>query len=199
MPRHRKRRSAAERGVFRKGLAAMAAAVLGLTGAMAVQGPAVAVTDEDPEFRLNKADLDFILRQIQISESHAAGNPLLCESPSDTSWTCVAPTVLSTTPVDGATNVAVGSNLQVFFSEAITGHGTSTVRITKVSDDTNVPLTMAFYTSNNRLLVNPFGGAADTLEAGTEYRLTLTGGPSAIRSLTGTPLATTTVTFTTAP
>ena len=110
-----------------------------------------------------------------------------------------APTVLSTTPVDGATNVAVGSNLQVFFSEAITGHGTSTVRITKVSDDTNVPLTMAFYTSNNRLLVNPFGGAADTLEAGTEYRLTLTGGPSAIRSLTGTPLATTTVTFTTAP
>jgi len=89
MPRHRKRRSAAERGVFRKGLAAMAAAVLGLTGAMAVQGPAVAVTDEDPEFRLNKADLDFILRQIQISESHAAGNPLLCESPSDTSWTCV--------------------------------------------------------------------------------------------------------------
>ena len=110
-----------------------------------------------------------------------------------------APTVLSTTPVDGATNVAVGANLQVFFSEAITGHGTSTVRITKVSDDTNVPLTMAFYTSNNRLLVNPFGGAADTLEAGTEYRLTLTGGPSAIRSLTGTPLATTTVTFTTAP
>ena len=110
-----------------------------------------------------------------------------------------APTVLSTTPVDEATNVAVGANLQVFFSEAITGHGTSTVRITKVSDDTNVPLTMAFYTSNNRLLVNPFGGAADTLEAGTEYRLTLTGGPSAIRSLTGTPLATTTVTFTTAP
>jgi hypothetical protein len=47
------------------------------------------VTDENPEFRLNKADLDFILRQIQISESHAAGNPLLCESPSDTSWTCV--------------------------------------------------------------------------------------------------------------
>ena len=75
--------------MFRKGLAAIAAAVLGLTGAMAVHSPAVAVTDENPEFRLNKADLDFILRQIQISESHAAGNPLLCESPSDTSWTCV--------------------------------------------------------------------------------------------------------------
>jgi len=110
-----------------------------------------------------------------------------------------APTVLSTTPVNGATNVVVGSNLQVFFSEAITGQGTSTVRITKVSDNTNVPHTMAFYTSNNRLLINPFGGAADLLEANTEYRLTLTGGPSAIRNLTGTPLATTTMTFTTAP
>ena len=89
MPRHRRRRSASDRTMMRKGLAAMAAAVLGLTGVMAATTPAVAVTDENPEFRLNKADLDFILRQIQISESHAAGNPLLCESPSDTSWTCV--------------------------------------------------------------------------------------------------------------
>ena len=109
------------------------------------------------------------------------------------------PTVLSTTPVDGATNVVVGSNLQVFFSQAVTGYGGSNVRITKVSDNTNVPLTRAFYTANNRLLINPFGGGAGALQAGTQYRLTLTGGPSAIRNLAGIPLATTTITFTTLP
>ena len=108
------------------------------------------------------------------------------------------PTVVSSTPVDGATNVAVGSNLQVFFSEAVTGYD-GNMTLTKVSDGSTVSFTRAFYTSNNRLLINPFGGAADALEAGTEYRLTLTGGPSAIRNLTGTPLATTTMTFTTAP
>ena len=34
--------------------------------------PAVAVTDEDPSFVLTQNDLEFILRQIQISEAHAA-------------------------------------------------------------------------------------------------------------------------------
>ena len=76
-------------GFVRRGLAGAAAAVLGVTGVVAAAMPATAVTDPNPEFRLNKADLDFILRQIQISESHAAGNPLLCDNPADTSWTCV--------------------------------------------------------------------------------------------------------------
>ncbi|MCA1781894.1 MAG: fibronectin type III domain-containing protein, partial [Intrasporangiaceae bacterium] len=77
-------------GLMRRGLAGLAAAAMVATGMVvtALPGSAV-VTDQNPEFRLNKADLDFILRQIQISESHAAGNPLLCENPNDTSWTCV--------------------------------------------------------------------------------------------------------------
>ena len=80
---------------------------LALTGLAVTAQPAVsAVTDPDPEFRVNKADLEFILKQIQISESHAMGNPLLCESPSDTTWTCVPDPKLSygLRTVDGSYN-----------------------------------------------------------------------------------------------
>jgi hypothetical protein len=57
--------------------------------------PALAVTDEHPSFVLNQNDLEFILRQIQISEAHAADEldpsnyTLLCASPQDASGTCV--------------------------------------------------------------------------------------------------------------
>ena len=52
-------------------------------------GTATAATDTNPSFRLIEADLEFILKQIQISEAHAAGGQLLCTNPSDTSGKCV--------------------------------------------------------------------------------------------------------------
>lgn len=74
--------------------------------------PAVAVTDEDPSFVLNQNDLEFILRQIQISEAQAADDrepsdyTLLCADPQDTSGSCVTdaarPSGLRT--VDGSYN-----------------------------------------------------------------------------------------------
>lgn len=109
-----------------------------------------------------------------------------------------APTVLSSTPANGATSVLVGANLNVYFSEEVTGYD-GNVTITKVSDSTVIPYTRAFYTANNRLLLNPYGGAATVLEAGTQYRVDLTGGPTAIRSLSGTPMVSTSFTFTTKP
>ncbi|GAB2694652.1 peroxidase family protein [Thalassiella azotivora] len=58
--------------------------------------PASAATDTDPEFRLTKGDLEYILNQIDISEAHAealrtgdTGYSLVCEDPTDRSWTCV--------------------------------------------------------------------------------------------------------------
>ncbi|WP_092919148.1 peroxidase family protein [Agrococcus baldri] len=90
--------------------------------------PAVAVTDEDPSFVLNQNDLEFILRQIQISEAHAADqqNPsnytLLCGNPQDATGTCV-PDVMrpaGVRTVDGSYNnlfvgrSAWGSGLQEF-------------------------------------------------------------------------------------
>src|SRR5690606_25804920 len=59
--------------------------------------PAAAdVTDETPSFTLNQNDLEFILRQIQISEAHAADvlNPsnyeLLCTDQGDAAQNCVS-------------------------------------------------------------------------------------------------------------
>ncbi|GAB3259036.1 hypothetical protein GCM10027425_20990 [Alteromonas gracilis] len=51
--------------------------------------PAAAVTDPEPDFTVDLGDLEFILRQIRISEHHAAGGPLVCADPADLSDTCV--------------------------------------------------------------------------------------------------------------
>ena len=53
-------------------------------------GPAAAeVTDPDPSFEVSDGDLRFILKQIKISEAHPYDGDLLCESPTDTTGTCV--------------------------------------------------------------------------------------------------------------
>ncbi len=63
--------------------------------------PAMAAVEPDPDqyptyalspsdaFYLNANDLDFILRQIQIAEAHAAGGNLLCATETDRSGKCV--------------------------------------------------------------------------------------------------------------
>ena len=52
--------------------------------------PAAAeVTDPDPSFEVSDGDLRFILKQIKISEAHPYDGDLLCESPTDTTGTCV--------------------------------------------------------------------------------------------------------------
>jgi len=74
-------------------------AIAGLVLTLLVGSPpdrAVAATDEDPSFVLNQNDLEFILRQIQISEAHAADvlNPsnyeLLCTDQGDAAQNCVS-------------------------------------------------------------------------------------------------------------
>ena len=52
-------------------------------------GVASAATEKHPEFEVTRHDLEFILRQIKISESHAAGGDLLCSNRADLSYTCV--------------------------------------------------------------------------------------------------------------
>ncbi|EYR62923.1 heme peroxidase [Actinotalea ferrariae CF5-4] len=71
-------------------LAAVLSAGLATAGMVVAPTTAAAVvTDPSPSFEILPSDLEFILAQIKISESHAAGNPLLCASPTDTSGTCV--------------------------------------------------------------------------------------------------------------
>ncbi len=91
-------------------------ALIGLIGTISlasVAPPAHAVTDEEPAFVLNQNDLEFILRQIQISEAQAAAslNPesnysLLCADPDDSSGKCVPNTMntFGVRTVDGSHN-----------------------------------------------------------------------------------------------
>ncbi|MFE6967569.1 cell wall-binding repeat-containing protein [Agromyces sp. NPDC057679] len=74
--------------------------------AYSTSSPAAAATDETPAFVLTQNDLEFILRQIQISESHAAGNPLRCASTTDQSGKCVNgdARTLGVRTVDGSEN-----------------------------------------------------------------------------------------------
>lgn len=83
-PPERRRRRRATQAVSTTVSAAMV-----LTSLVGLAGTAAAVTDEDPEFHLTQHDLEFILKQIKISEAHAAGGDLLCASRFDTSGTCV--------------------------------------------------------------------------------------------------------------
>jgi methionine-rich copper-binding protein CopC len=107
-----------------------------------------------------------------------------------------APTVLDHTPTDGATDVAVDANVQIFFSEEVVGYGGANVSLKK-ADGTDVPFTRGLNTSN-RLLLNPFGNDATNLEEGTVYEVVLTGGPTGIQSVSGVPIETRSFQFTTA-
>ncbi|WP_159083710.1 peroxidase family protein [Nocardioides terrigena] len=114
-----------------------------------------------------------------------------------------APLVVDTRPNDGAVGVDTGiQHVWVNFSETMTGIGGSAVTLTRVSDGAEIDFTRGFNTTENRLYINPFGGAAgapEQLDPGTEYRVTLTGGTNALRSLGGVPLETQSFTFTTRP
>ncbi|MGZ5404174.1 MAG: Ig-like domain-containing protein, partial [Nocardioides sp.] len=127
---------------------------------------------------------------------YGSGMPsMTVSSTSDTAGVNNAPFVVSTDPVDGATGVSVGKTVFVVFSERVVGFQGSSVTLTRVSDGVAVPFGRGFNTTLNRLSVNPTAN----LDPGTEYQVTLTGGPSAIRSVDGRPLESTSFTFTTAP
>ncbi|MGZ5399399.1 MAG: Ig-like domain-containing protein, partial [Nocardioides sp.] len=91
--------------------------------------------------------------------------------------------------------VSVGKTVFVVFSERVVGFQGSSVTLTRASDGQPVPFGRGFNTTLNRLSINPTAN----LQPLTEYRVTLTGGLSAIRSATGIPLVSTSFTFTTRP
>ncbi|HYI33914.1 MAG TPA: peroxidase family protein, partial [Glaciibacter sp.] len=82
--------------------------------------PAIAVTDEDPSFVLTQNDLEFILRQIQISEAHAADelNPgnytLFCPDQGVTAQNCVSDLMkpAGVRTVDGSYNNLLVNNVE---------------------------------------------------------------------------------------
>ena len=104
------------------------------------------------------------------------------------------PTVTAQTPAANATGVAVGANATATFSEAVTGVSGTTVQLRQVSTNALVGAAVTLNATSTGVTLNPTANLA----ANTEYRVTLTGGATAIRDLAGAPLATTSWTFTTA-
>jgi Ca2+-binding RTX toxin-like protein len=107
-----------------------------------------------------------------------------------------APTVNASSPVDGATTFGLAANLTVDFSERVLGaQAADAVVLRNVATNAVIQAAVTVNGAGTRVTVNPTANLARN----TQYRLTLTGGPTAIRDAFGNPLATTTITFRTIP
>jgi methionine-rich copper-binding protein CopC len=113
-------------------------------------------------------------------------------TPTATCAGSAAPTVTARTPAINATSVAATTNVTATFSEAV--QGVTGTTFTLKAGTTNVAATVNYDAASRTATLDP---SAD-LAANTQYTATLTGGASAIKGATGTPLATVSWTFTTA-
>ena len=105
-----------------------------------------------------------------------------------------APTATSVSPAAKATAVAMGTNVTAVFSAAVQGVSTATF-VLKNAAGATVAATVTYNSTTRTATLDP----AANLAADATYTATLVGGPSAIRDAAGTPLATTSWTFTTGP
>ena len=102
-----------------------------------------------------------------------------------------APTVTERAPADGATNVAVGTDITATFNEAITGISGTSATLTAEGATAPTAATVTYDAATRTVTLNPQADLAmDTL-----YTVSLTNG---IRDTAGNALAATSWTFTTA-
>jgi hypothetical protein len=117
-----------------------------------------------------------------VSVRDTAGNTM-----ANTSWqftTGPAPTVIALSPGGGATNVSRTANVTARFSEGVTGLNGTTVRLIRQSNGAATTAVVSYNAATRTVTLNP----SATLLANTQYRISLTGGTSAIRDLAGNPL-----------
>jgi hypothetical protein len=107
------------------------------------------------------------------------------------------PTVTARTPAANATGIAPTDNVTATFSEAVQGVSATTFTL-KPSAPVTAAAVAATFTYDSAARTATLDPSAD-LAANTQYTATLTGGATGIKSATGTPLATATWNFTTAP
>ena len=124
------------------------------------------------------------------SVSDPSGNSV--GTPTATCAGSTAPTVTAKTPVAGATGVAATTTVTATFSEAV--QGVSGTTFTLKAGSTAVAAQTDYNPTSQVATLTP----SAPLAANTQYTATLTGGASAIKGATGTPLATVSWTFTTA-
>ena len=113
-----------------------------------------------------------------------------------TTWTFTtgpSPTVITRTPAVNATAVSRTANLTATFSEVVSGVSGTTFQLRDTTNNALITAVVSRNGTTNQWILNP----GVTLTASRVYRVTLTGGASAIRDAAGNPLGTTTWTFTT--
>jgi hypothetical protein len=107
-----------------------------------------------------------------------------------------APTVTGTSPADGATGVAVSTNVTATFSEAMNTSTITSATFTLKTGTTAVSAAVTYSSTGNTATLNP----GTDLAAGTTYTATVKGGSTGVKDAAGNALATDkTWTFTTAP
>ncbi len=110
-------------------------------------------------------------------------------------WTFVtgpAPTVVGVSPAAGST-VRRDRSVTVRFDEAIIGASPKTAYIVNLKTGKRVPALVQRNDPRTRLVIDP----TERLAPNTRYRVTLTGGPLALRDRAGNPLTTQRWTFST--
>ena len=125
------------------------------------------------------------------SVSDPSGNSV--GTPTATCAGSTAPTVTARTPAAGATGVAATTTVTATFSEAVQGVSGTTFTLKAGSTAVGAQSVL-----QRRPAGSPTLTPSAPLAANTQYTATLTGGASAIKGATGTPLATVSWTFTTA-
>jgi subtilisin family serine protease len=122
----------------------------------------------------------------------SAGTPFVTGSWSFT--TAATPTVTARTPGANGTAIAAGSNITATFSTAMQGISGRTF-VLRGPGGTVVPAAVTYSATTRTATLNPAAHLAND----AKYTATLTGGAAAVRDAAGTPLATTSWTFTTGP
>ncbi|WP_235564527.1 S8 family serine peptidase [Arthrobacter sp. Soil762] len=105
-----------------------------------------------------------------------------------------APTVTAKSPAAQSTAVPVASNVTATFSQAVQGVGAGTFMLRNAAG-TAIPATVSYNATTKTATLDP----SANLAADVTFTATLVGGATAIRDTAGTPLASTSWTFTTGP
>jgi Ca2+-binding RTX toxin-like protein len=145
----------------------------------------------------NGAGYTFQVRAVNQSGPGALSAPSNAVTPTGTP----APTITAQVPAPGATNVALDSNVSATFSVPMvaagfrgSGNAAPTVVLRTTVGNAVVGSALTYNATTRTVMLNPNANLAH----GTQYTMTLTGGATDIRSVTGNvPLVTTSWTFTT--
>jgi hypothetical protein len=123
---------------------------------------------------------------VEVRASDALGNA--DPTPASLTWTtAIPPTVLSVSPTDAATGVALGANVEAFFSEAIDPDTITdqTFTLAKQGSSSSVVQANVSYDGANKATLDP----AVDLEANTSYTATIKGGSTGAKDLVGNVLS----------